>query len=132
MPFDDGLVYYDGPIISVGQFKNDPDKSFYLRISASLSSTPDGPEYPRQLESVTHYLEFPSREDVDATLPDKTVPTLESYRQAPSILREVCPWTRLGAGQSENCAVTIPDVSNAAVPVGIGRASCWERRSQYG
>src|SRR3546814_19442309 len=105
MPFDDVLVYYDGPIISVGQFKNDPDKSFYLRISASLSSTPDGPEYPRQMESVTHYLEFPSREDVDATLHDKTVPTFESYRQATSILREVCSWNLLGAGQSENCTV---------------------------
>src|SRR3546814_10520317 len=69
------------------------------------------------MESVTHYLEFPSREDVDATLHDKTVPTLESYRQATSILREVCSWTLLGAGQSENCTVTISDVSKDAVPV---------------
>src|SRR3546814_2623023 len=76
-----------------------------------------GPEYLRQMESVTLYLEFPSREDVDATLHDKTVPTLESYRQATSILREVCSWTLLGAGQSENCTVTISDVSKDAVPV---------------
>src|SRR3546814_18176404 len=110
MPFDVVLVYFDGPIISVGQFKNDPDKSFYLRISASLSSTPDGPEYPRQMESVTHYLEFPSREDVDATLHDKTVPTLESSRQASSILRAVYHWTLLGAGQSATYTVTISDV----------------------
>src|SRR3546814_12964708 len=86
MPFDEVIVYYDGPMISVGQFKTDPEKSFYLRISASLSSTPDGPEYPRQMESVTHNLEFPSSEDVAATLHDTTVPTLEHYRQASSIL----------------------------------------------
>src|SRR3546814_2410167 len=37
MPFDDVLVYYDDPIISVGQFKNDPDKSFYLRSEEHTS-----------------------------------------------------------------------------------------------
>src|SRR3546814_19912252 len=85
MPFNDVLIYHDGPLVSVGQFKNDPDKSLFLRIDAGISSVPHDQSYPRQMKCITHYLEFPSREAIDATLHEATLPTLDTYRQAVSI-----------------------------------------------
>src|SRR3546814_14782416 len=75
---------------------------FFLMIRRPPRSTRTDTLFPYTTLFRSHYLEFPSREDVDATLHDKTVPTLESYRQATSILREVCSWTLLGARSEEH------------------------------
>ncbi len=115
MSFDDVLIYYDGPLVSVGQFKNDPDKSLYLRIDAGISSSPDDQSYPRTMQRITHYLEFASRERIDATLHEETLPTLETYRQAASVLRELCSWTVTAPGKPDNCAVHIANVTLAEI-----------------
>src|SRR3546814_5541378 len=61
----------------------------FLPIAAGISSVPHDQSYPRQMKCITHYLEFPSREAIDATLHEATLPTLDTYRQAVSILREI-------------------------------------------
>src|SRR3546814_592849 len=117
MPFNDVLIYHDGPLVSVGQFKNDPDKSLFLRIDAGISSVPHDQSYPRQMKCITHYLEFPSREAIDATLHEATLPTLDTYRQAVSILREICSWTLTAPAKPEDCSAQISNLTLDAIHV---------------
>src|SRR3546814_10641300 len=57
MSFDDVLVYYDGPIVLIGRFENDPNESHYLRLEGAGHSSVIGPEFPRAMERTTYYLE---------------------------------------------------------------------------
>src|SRR3546814_17345296 len=103
MSFDDVLVYYDGPIVLIGRFENDPNESHYLRLEGAGHSSVIGPEFPRAMERTTYYLEFPSREAIDPTLHDAKIPTLHTYRNPISIVQETSTWTRIVAGNGHNC-----------------------------
>src|SRR3546814_17616435 len=84
---------------------------------AGISSVPHDQSYPRQMKCITHYLEFPSREAIDATLHEATLPTLDTYRQAVSILREICSWTLTAPAKPEDCSAQISNLTLDAIPV---------------
>src|SRR3546814_1122745 len=99
------------------KFNNDPDNSLFLRIDAGISSVPHDQSYPRQMKCITHYLEFPSREAIDAKLHEATLPTLDTYRQAVSILREICSWTLTAPAKPEDCSAQISNLTLDAIHV---------------
>jgi hypothetical protein len=114
MPFKDVRIFCDGPIVAVGQFANEPETSVYLRIEADCTHFKGA--YPQAMERVAHYLEFSSRAELEATLHEETVPTVESYRKAKSIVREICKWTLLASGKAENCSIQIANVNISEIP----------------
>src|SRR3546814_13537537 len=98
------------------KFNNDPDNSLFLRIDAGISSVPHDQSYPRQMKCITHYLDFPPREAIDATLHEATLPTLATYRQAVSILREICSWTLTAPPKPAACSPQISNLPPNAIP----------------
>lgn len=114
MPFEDVRIFCDSPIVAVGQFTDEPESSVYLRIEADCTHFTG--EYPQAMERVAHYLEFSSRADLEATLHEETVPTVESYRKAKSIVREICKWTLIANSKGENCSIEIATLDLNAIP----------------
>src|SRR3546814_16331932 len=102
--------------------------SFPTRRSSERAghSSVSVPEFPRAMERTTYYLEFPSREAIDTTLHDAKIPTLDTYRNAISIVREISTWTLIAAGKGEKCSVSVSMITLADIPE-IGRASFRER-----
>lgn len=108
LPLTETLIFYDCDLVSVGQF---PDEdTVYLRIDAD-QIRPGERTFPRDMQNIVHYLAFPSRAAIDATLHEGTIPTLETYRAATSILREVSRWTLVDISNPRNFSVEISDVT---------------------
>lgn len=113
----DALIYYDGPLVMVGQFEGRDDDSHYLRIEAQSTIRPDeGNIYPREIQNISHFLKFPTREALDATLHDEILPTLESYRLAESIHRQIENSTLVSPGVSKGCTLEISEISIDDIP----------------
>ena len=89
----DMLCWYDGPQVSVGRIEGCPSHFLELHYADGTDTRPEGLEYPVWSRVVSHIMEFPTREAIDATLHEDFVPTLESYRSASSIQRIVREWT---------------------------------------
>lgn len=83
------LVWYDGPIISLGYLKNHENP--ILEIN-EIQYKMEGPEDRRVFTGVSHHLEFEAEKYLLATLDEHDIPTMETYKRAMSITRV---WTKM-------------------------------------